>query len=67
MVDSSCGDRLGVALRGEVTSTPPCFGADGAEGVWARAETTLRRTTRTIDGKNRPSERGRVIATSAER
>src|SRR5882724_253892 len=51
-VDSSCGERLGVADSGCVTSTPPYFGV-GADGVCAgagtagQARTTTRETSRT--------------------
>src|SRR6185503_3529078 len=50
-VDSSCGERLGVADSGWVTSTPPYFGV-GAAGVCAGTgapgqATTSRKTSRT--------------------
>jgi hypothetical protein len=62
IVDSSWGERLGVALSGEVTSTPPYF------GCWALvcATTSRRRTADAArsSGSGR-SERGRIMTTSA--
>src|SRR5580765_6606946 len=60
-VDSSWTDRLGVALSGEVTSTPPYF------GLWAVAPTTRSSSAVATPTKDSSglSERGRVIVTSA--